>query len=276
MKFRVLGSLFLSSSLLLAACGNSGDDDSGKKTEKKEETKSASQVISDLQDNAKDVKSYHTDNAIAMKPKDGESQKVKVGMDVDEKETAKLVTNQAGQEMTIYVQGKKMVAKANDQWIDLSSQVDNMDIDSSLDQLNYEKYVKSLDGFKDAKAKKVDDGYELKYNIKNKEDFKKLASSSGNKDQLEQFEDQIDDVSGDAVLKVNKDNEIESYILDSKLKKDKDTANIKTKVTYDKINDIDEIKIPDEAKDAKKIEDLQKDNSSNQKSSESSNSEEAS
>ncbi|WP_415364421.1 hypothetical protein L1F34_001052 [Mammaliicoccus lentus] len=73
MKFRVLGSLFLSSSLLLAACGNSGDDDSGKKTEKKEETKSASQVISDLQDNAKDVNSYHTDNAIAMKPKDGES-----------------------------------------------------------------------------------------------------------------------------------------------------------------------------------------------------------
>ncbi|WP_323707231.1 DUF6612 family protein [Mammaliicoccus vitulinus] len=255
MKFRILGSLFLSSSLILAACGNGSDSDN--KSEKKEETKSSSQVVKDLQSNAKDVKSYHTDNNIKVSAKDQEGQAVKVGMDVDEKNTAKLITDQAGQKMTIYVQGKKMLAKVDDQWVDLSSQIENMNIDSSLDQLNYEKYAKTLSAFKDAKAKKVDDGYELTYNIKNKEDFTKLANASGNKDQLKQFESEVDKVSGKAILKVNKDSEIDSYKLNAKLTKDDETANMKTNVTYDKLNDIDEIKIPDEAKDAKKIEDLQ-------------------
>ncbi|HAL09470.1 MAG TPA: hypothetical protein DCO67_05800 [Staphylococcus sp.] len=255
MKFRILGSLFLSSSLILAACGNGSDSDN--KSEKKEETKSSSQVVKDLQSNAKDVKSYHTDNKIKVSAKDQEGQAVKVGMDVDEKNTAKLNMDQKGQKMTIYVQGKKMLAKVDDQWVDLSSQIENMNIDSSLDQLNYEKYAKTLSAFKDAKAKKVDDGYELTYNIKNKEDFTKLANASGNKDQLKQFESEVDKVSGKAILKVNKDSEIDSYKLNAKLTKDDETANMKTNVTYDKLNDIDEIKIPDEAKDAKKIEDLQ-------------------
>lgn len=255
MKFRILGSLFLSSSLILAACGNGSDSDN--KSEKKEETKSSSQVVKDLQSNAKDVKSYHTDNKIKVSAKDQEGQAVKVGMDVDEKNTAKLNMDQESQKMTIYVQGKKMLAKVDDQWVDLSSQIENMNIDSSLDQLNYEKYAKTLSAFKDAKAKKVDDGYELTYNIKNKEDFTKLANASGNKDQLKQFESEVDKVSGKAILKVNKDSEIDSYKLNAKLTKDDETANMKTNVTYDKLNDIDEIKIPDEAKDAKKIEDLQ-------------------
>ena len=76
-------------------------------------------------------------------------------MDVDEKETAKLDMDQAGQKMSIYVQGDKMIAKVDDQWVDLSSQVENMNIDSSLNQLNYEKYAKTLSAFKDAKAKKL-------------------------------------------------------------------------------------------------------------------------
>ncbi|GGI40517.1 DUF6612 family protein [Mammaliicoccus stepanovicii] len=257
MKFRVLGSLFLSSTLLLGACGNGGDNSA-----KKEDTKSSSQVVKDLQSNAKDVKSYHTDNKIDVSAKGEQSQKVKVGMDVDEKETAKLQMDQADQKMTIYVQGKKMVAKANGQWIDLSSQVENMDIDSSLKQLNYEKYAKTLKPFEDAKAKKVDDGYELTYKIKNKEDFTKLANASGNKDQLKQFKSQVDKITGNAVLKVNKDNQIKSYKLNAKLTKDDKTANMKTDVTYNKINKVDEIKLPDEAKNAKKIEDMQKDSSS--------------
>ncbi|MBW0763916.1 hypothetical protein MXL97_00255 [Mammaliicoccus fleurettii] len=268
MKFRVLGSLFLSSSLILAACGNESDSsDSDTKSEKKEEKKSSSQVVKDLQSNAKDVKSYHTDNEIKVSAKDQESQTVKVGMDVDEKETAKLAMDQAGQKMTIYVQGKKMIAKVDDQWVDLSSQVEDMNIDSSLEQLNYEKYAKTLNSFKDSKAKKVDDGYELTYDIKNKEDFTKLANASGNKDQLKQFESEVDKVSGKAVLKVNKDNEIDSYKLDAKLTKDDETANMETNVTYDKINEVKEIKIPDEAKDAKKIEDLQGGSSSSSSSS---------
>ncbi|MEB7724604.1 MULTISPECIES: DUF6612 family protein [Mammaliicoccus] len=268
MKFRVLGSLFLSSSLILAACGNGSDSsDSDTKSEKKEEKKSSSQVVKDLQSNAKDVKSYHTDNEIKVSAKDQESQTVKVGMDVDEKETAKLAMDQAGQKMTIYVQGKKMIAKVDDQWVDLSSQVEDMNIDSSLEQLNYEKYAKTLNSFKDSKAKKVDDGYELTYDIKNKEDFTKLANASGNKDQLKQFESEVDKVSGKAVLKVNKDNEIDSYKLDAKLTKDDETANMETNVTYDKINEVKEIKIPDEAKDAKKIEDLQGGSSSSSSSS---------
>lgn len=268
MKFRVLGSLFLSSSLILAACGNESDSsDSDTKSEKKEEKKSSSQVVKDLQSNAKDVKSYHTDNEIKVSAKDQESQTVKVGMDVDEKETAKLAMDQAGQKMTIYVQGKKMIAKVDDQWVDLSSQVEDMNIDSSLEQLNYEKYAKTLNSFKDSKAKKVDDGYELTYDIKNKEDFTKLANASGNKDQLKQFESEVDKVSGKAVLKVNIDNEIDSYKLDAKLTKDDETANMETNVTYDKINEVKEIKIPDEAKDAKKIEDLQGGSSSSSSSS---------
>lgn len=268
MKFRVLGSLFLSSSLILAACGNGSDSsDSDTKSEKKEEKKSSSQVVKDLQSNAKDVKSYHTDNEIKVSAKDQESQTVKVGMDVDEKETAKLAMDQAGQKMTIYVQGKKMIAKVDDQWVDLSSQVKDMNIDSSLEQLNYEKYAKTLNSFKDSKAKKVDGGYELTYDIKNKEDFTKLANASGNKDQLKQFESEVDKVSGKAVLKVNKDNEIDSYKLDAKLTKDDETANMETNVTYDKINEVKEIKIPDEAKDAKKIEDLQGGSSSSSSSS---------
>lgn len=257
MNFKVLGSLFLSSTLLLAACGNDEGSKNETKTEQKDKEKSASDVIKDLQADAKDVKSYHTDNNIEVSPEGQEGQKVKVGMDVDEKDNAKLDMDQAGQEMTIYVQGEKMIAKTQGQWIDLSSQVKNMDIDSSLDQLNYEKYAKTLKSFEDAKAKKVDDGYELTYDIKNKDDFTKLANASGNKEQLKQFESQVDDVKGSAVLKVNKDNQIDSYKLDAKLTKDDEKADIKTQVKYDKINEVKEIKLPDEAKDAKKIEDLQ-------------------
>ncbi|MCJ0934662.1 hypothetical protein MTW76_06635 [Mammaliicoccus sciuri] len=277
MKYRILGSLFLSSTLILAACGNGSDSsDSDTKSEKKDDTKSSSQVVKDLQNNAKDVKSYHTDNKIEVSAKGEDSQTVEVGMDVDEKETAKLDMDQAGQKMSIYVQGDKMIAKVDDQWVDLSSQVENMNIDSSLDQLNYEKYAKTLSAFKDAKAKKVDDGYELTYDIKNKEDFTKLANASGNKDQLEQFESQVDKVKGNAILKVNKDNQIDSYKLNAKLTKDDETANMKTNVTYNKLNEIDEIKIPDEAKDAKKIEDLQGGSSSSSSSSSSNSSDKAS
>lgn len=261
MKFRVLGSVFLSSTLLLTACGGGTSDKSSS------DTKSSSQVVKDLQSNAKDVKSYHTDNNIKVSAKGEDSQTVKVGMDVDKKQTAKLSMDQSGQAMTIYVQGKKMIAKVQDQWVDLSSQVKNMNIDNSLDQLNYAKYAKTLNAFKDAKSKKVDNGYELTYKIKNKKDFTKLANASGNKEQLKSFEKQVDKVNGNAVLKVNKDNEISSYKLNAKLTKDKKSVNMKTNVTYNKLNKVKDIKIPEEAKNAKKIEDMQQDSSSSSKSS---------
>ncbi|WP_323704514.1 DUF6612 family protein [Mammaliicoccus sp. Dog046] len=244
MKLRILGSIFLSSTLLLAACGN--------------DEKSSSDVVKDLQSDAKKVESYHTDNQVEIAPKGQEAQKVKIGMDVDKKQTAKLDMDQAGQKMQIYVQGKKMLAQTQGQWIDLSSEVKNMDIDSSLDQLNYEKYAKSLSAFKDAESKKVDNGYQLTYNIKDKKDFTKLANASGNKKQLQQFEKQIDKVSGKAVLNVNKKNQISSYKLNAKLSKGKQSANLKSNIKYTKLNKVDEIKIPDEAKKAKKIEDIQK------------------
>ena len=63
---------------------------------------------------------------------------------------------------------------------------------------------------------------------------------------------------------------------DHKLTKDDETADMKTNVTYNKLNKIDEIKIPDEAKDAKKIEDLQGGSSSSSSSSSSNSSDKAS
>ncbi|WP_239745030.1 DUF6612 family protein [Mammaliicoccus sp. O-M54] len=77
-------------------------------------------------------------------------------------------------------------------------------------------------------------------------------------------------------MKVNKDNHIDSYKLNAKLTKDDETADMKTNVTYNKLNEIDEIKIPDEAKDAKKIEDLQGGSSSSSSSSSSNSSDKAS
>ncbi|WP_414046002.1 DUF6612 family protein [Macrococcus equi] len=280
MKSKHLLSALLGTTLIFAACGNDAADksedkaktetqtqdtknDDTKTTESKNTSKSSEAVkaSADVIDKAKaagkDIKSYHAKLDTQMKL-DGKENKVNMDMNVDENDTTHITTEAMGQKMNMFIFDKKVVMSPdNKTFMDVTKAMGD-EVKKQLEQLDYATALNSLDGYKDAEFKKTADGYSLTKKFKNLEEYKKIAEQTGSQDLLSSVEKQVKSVNGEAVINFDKDYMMKTTETKVNMTIKDKKVSTETIATYDKYNKVTPITVPEGAKSAKPVEQMQK------------------
>lgn len=282
MKSKHLLSALLGTTLIFAACGNDEADktedkaktesttksesdtskkEDSKSTDKQEKTSSEVKESADLIDKAKDagkdIKSYHAKLDTTM-TSDGKDNEVNMDMNVDETGNTKIATKSMGQNMDMFIFDKKVVmAPDGKQYIDVTKAM-GAQVKKQLEQLDYQAALKTLDAYKDAEFKKTADGYSLTKSFKNLDEYKKIAEQTGSKELIDSVQKQLKAVKGQAVINFDKDFMMKSTNTDIEMTIKDKKISTKTLANYDKYNEVKPIAIPEEAKNAKSLEAVQK------------------
>lgn len=282
MKSKHLLSALLGTTLIFAACGNDEADktedkaktesttksesdtskkEDSKSTDKQEkassEVKESADLIDKAKDAGKDIKSYHAKLDTTM-TSDGKDNEVNMDMNVDETGNTKIATKSMGQNMDMFIFDKKVVmAPDGKQYIDVTKAM-GAQVKKQLEQLDYQAALKTLDAYKDAEFKKTADGYSLTKSFKNLDEYKKIAEQTGSKELIDSVQKQLKAVKGQAVINFDKDFMMKSTNTDIEMTIKDKKISTKTLANYDKYNEVKPIAIPEEAKNAKSLEAVQK------------------
>lgn len=282
MKSKHLLSALLGTTLIFAACGNDEADktedkaktesttksesdtskkEDSKSTDKQEkassEVKESADLIDKAKDAGKDIKSYHAKLDTTM-TSDGKDNEVNMDMNVDETGNTKIATKSMGQNMDMFIFDKKVVmAPDGKQYIDVTKAMGTQ-VKKQLEQLDYQAALKTLDAYKDAEFKKTADGYSLTKSFKNLDEYKKIAEQTGSKELVDSVQKQLKAVKGQAVINFDKDFMMKSTNTDIEMTIKDKKISTKTLANYDKYNEVKPIAIPEEAKNAKSLEAVQK------------------
>lgn len=288
MKSKHLLSALLGTTLIFAACGNDEADktedkaktesttksesdtstkENSKATDKKEEStdkasgegevKASADLIDKAKDAGKDIKSYHAKLDTTM-TSDGKDNEVNMDMNVDETGKTKIATKSMGQNMDMFIFDKKVImAPDGKQYIDVTKAM-GAQVKKQLEQLDYQAALKTLDAYKDAEFKKTADGYSLTKSFKNLDEYKKIAEQTGSKELVDSVQKQLKAVKGQAVINFDKDFMMKSTNTDIEMTIKDKKISTKTLANYDKYNEVKPIAIPEEAKNAKSLEAVQK------------------
>lgn len=282
MKSKHLLSALLGTTLIFAACGNDEADktedkaktesttksesdtstkEDSKSTDKQEkassEVKESADLIDKAKDAGKDIKSYHAKLDTTM-TSDGKDNEVNMDMNVDETGNTKIATKSMGQNMDMFIFDKKVVmAPDGKQYIDVTKAM-GAQVKKQLEQLDYQAALKTLDAYKDAEFKKTADGYSLTKSFKNLDEYKKIAEQTGSKELVDSVQKQLKAVKGQAVINFDKDFMMKSTNTDIEMTIKDKKISTKTLANYDKYNEVKPIAIPEEAKNAKSLEAVQK------------------
>ncbi|TDM29836.1 hypothetical protein ETI03_09605 [Macrococcoides canis] len=283
MKSRLLP-LLLGSTLIFAACGQDEKQTEDTKTEEKateekttetasetkstESTESASEsdasevkdaksLVEKAQEKGKGIKSYHANLDTQLKS-GSDTNNVKMEMSVDDADKTKISTDMQNQSMDMYIFDKKVIITQDGQnYIDATSVMEDQ-VKNQLDQLDYNSALKTLDAYKDGEFKAVDNGYEITKSFKGLEEYKKLSEATGSEDAVKALEGQLKDIEGKATITFDKDLMMSKTITDINMTVKDKKMNTKTTATYDQYNQVKAIEIPEGAKNAQSIEELQK------------------
>ncbi|UTH01809.1 hypothetical protein KFV05_08800 [Macrococcoides canis] len=272
MKSRLLP-LLLGSTLIFAACGQEEKQTEDTKTEEKateekttetasEKTshsssskiKDAETLVAKVQEKGKDIDSYNASLITDVKLNDKED-KMKMEMVVDNNNNVKITREYQDQIADIYVFNDKIIVTKDDKtFINATNDLDKYE-KKQIKELDYNSVLKTLNAYKDSNFELVDDGYKLTKKINNKKELLELNKKTGS---ASSFKDKISDAKGTVTFHFDKD-----FILRYSLNKldinvDGKKMSTKTEVKYDQYNQVKAIEIPEGAKNAQSIEELQK------------------
>ncbi|WP_414050413.1 DUF6612 family protein [Macrococcus animalis] len=298
MKSKHLLSALLGTTLIFAACGNEAADKSEdkakteatksatddqknedtKSTESKEtaskdtkaeeteeatdtssegEVKESVELIEKAKDAGKDIKSYHAKLDTTMKA-DNNDTTVNMDMNVDDTGTTQIMTETMGQKMEMYIFDKKVVMSPDGKtFMDVTKAMGSQ-VQKQLEQLDYATALNSLDGYKDAEYKKTADGFSLTKKFKNLDEYKKIAEQTGSQELISSVEKQVKDVKGEAVIIFDKDYMMKTTETKVDMTIKDKTIATETIANYDKYGKVAAISVPNGAKSAKPIEQVQK------------------
>lgn len=276
MKSKQLLSLLLGSTLIFTACGQDTKKTEDTKSEEKKaetsteskssetasenkatEVKDAEALVIKAQEKGKTIKSYHANLDTQLKS-GSDTSNVKMEMSVDDANKTKISTDMQNRSMDMYIFDKKVIITQDGQnYIDATSVMEDQ-VKNQLDQLDYNSALKTLDAYKDGEFKSVDNGYEITKSFKGLDEYKKLSEATDSEDAVKALEGKLKDIDGKATITFDRDLMMTKTITDINMTVKDKKMNTKTTATYDKYNQVKAIEIPEGAKNAQSIEELQK------------------
>ncbi len=249
MKTQLL-TILLASSLVMTACSNDKEPiDQSETTIKVTDTKS---LIKAAKSVSKDVTSYSSKYKNEI-DNDKETSIVDFRMMTDEQNNQKISIKNNAEDATFYVYDKKTIIKQDDQWLDASTYVGTQMI-SQTEPLLYNSQFKLIDQL-DTATYKEGDGYTLTETFDDYEKYKALfGNTKENKQVITELEKEYPDISGKITVTFNEAKQIDHISNQLTLKNDQSTVVNNAVTTFDKINEIKKLDIPEAVKAAKSIE----------------------
>ncbi|UTH13244.1 hypothetical protein [Macrococcus equipercicus] len=248
MKKQLLATL-LASTVVMTACGH--DKETTNKTDHTNKVTNTTSLIKAAKAAAKNVNSYAS--TYKNNINDGSNQSViDFGLMIDEQHNQKVTIKDNKESTVFYVYDKKTVLKQNNQWIDASTYVGSQMV-SQTEPLLYNSQFKLIDQLKGAKYEK-NNGYTLTETFSDYKKYKALfGNTTENRKAINALEKKYPGIQGSIIVMFNKDKQIEDITNKLTLTNDNTTVSNNAVTTFDKINELKKLDIPDAVKQAESI-----------------------